>query len=269
MSFSYHLVGNPEGLEPELSLLWDLGCNGIEERPGKEGDPDEVIAYFSERLEIPLNGTWQEQDDVDWVNEYFEGLEPIYLEKLIIAPTHVELDEPAKAGKQVIWLNPGMAFGTGHHETTYLALADIEQRDFAGKSVLDVGAGSGILAIAAEMFGAETIEGLDNDPITIEIAEENAKANNTPKCRFYCKLLDDSYPSEAYDMVLANIYAEVHVDLATQYNRILKDGGELVTTGIMAEKLDMVLEALGKYFEITSVTEKGNWRLVAGVKKSV
>jgi len=261
MSFSYHLVGTPEGLEPEISLLWDLGCNGVEERTG------EVVAYFTERQEIPLNGTWQEQDDVDWVKDYFDGLEPIYLEKLIIAPTHVDL-EPSD-NQKIIWLNPGMAFGTGHHETTYLALQDMEKRDFAGKSVLDVGAGSGILAIAAEMFGAETIEGLDNDPITIEIAEENAKANNTPKSRFYCKLLDDSYPNQAYDTVLANIYAEVHVDLAEQYNRILKDGGELVTTGIMAEKLDMVLEALGKYFEITSVTEKGNWRLVAGIKKAV
>ena len=259
MSFSYHLKGNPEGLEPEISLLWDLDCNGVEERQ------DEVVAYFTDRLEIPLNGTWQEQDDVDWVEEYFQGLEPIFLEKLIIAPTHVEL-EPS-ATQKIIWLNPGMAFGTGHHETTYLALQDLEQRNFAGKSVLDVGAGSGILAIAAEMFGAETIEGLDNDPITIEIAEENAKANNTPKSRFYCKLLDDSYPSQAYDMVIANIYAEVHVDLAAQYDRILKDGGEVITTGIMAEKLDMVLESLGKYFEITSVTEKGNWRLVAGVKK--
>ncbi len=260
MSFSYHLVGTPEGLEPEISLLWDLGCNGVEEKDG------EVIAYFTDRHEIPLNGTWQEQDDVDWIQEYFEGLEPIFLEKLIIAPTHVEL-EPSET-QQIIWLNPGMAFGTGHHETTYLALADLEQRDFAGKSVIDVGAGSGILAIAAELFGAEKIEGLDNDPITIEIAEENAKANNTPKSRFYHKLLDDSYPTAAYDMVIANIYAEVHVQLIEQYTRILKEDGELIITGIMAEKLDMVLDVVGKYFDITSTTAKNNWRLVSGVKKA-
>ena len=260
MSFSYHLKGTPETLEVEIAELWDMGCVGVEEREG------EVVVFFTDRLEIPLNGTWQEQDDVDWIKEYFDGLEPIFLEKLIIAPTHVELEPTPQ--QQIIWLNPGMAFGTGHHETTYLALQDLEQRDLKGTSVLDVGAGSGILAIAAEKFGAETIEGLDNDPITIEIAEENAQANNTPKARFYHKLLDDSYADASYDIVLANIYAEVHVELVAHYSRILKEGGALVITGIMAEKLDMVLEAISPYFEITSTTAKNNWRLVSGVKKS-
>ena len=118
---------------------------------------------------MPLKGFWQEVKNINWLEAYYKNLKPIFLKRLIIAPTHCTVS--SNEGRRVLWLNPGMAFGTGHHETTKLALEALEAIDLEDKCVLDVGSGSGILVIAADLLGAKNSLGIDNDIQTIPVAE--------------------------------------------------------------------------------------------------
>ena len=252
MSEAFRIKGTFEALETNLDSLWNLGCEGVWQ------DNDEVVAYFSERLDLPLEGSWERVDDDAYVERYYADLKPVYLEKLVIAPTHTEVS--LKAGQKPLWLDPGMAFGTGHHETTKLALQALESVELFKKDVLDVGAGSGILAIAADLLGAARAYGVDNDPETLGVAEEN-RVLNSSRATFVIGTVQDT-PSDSADVVAANLFAELHVQLASEYYRVLRKGGWLFVTGIMNEKLEAVLAALAPQFEIDRVVQEGEWSLV-------
>ncbi|MEZ4605654.1 MAG: 50S ribosomal protein L11 methyltransferase [Deinococcales bacterium] len=163
-----------------------------------------------------------------------------------------------------MWLEPGMAFGTGHHETQ-MALESLEKLNLKDCSVFDLGTGSGILAIAAMMLGAKQAFGIDNDPITIPIAAENAEINGA-KVDFavgdLSVLPDHGIQDHSFDIFIANIYAEVHAELAQDYKRLLKPGGLLIVTGIMKEKRDIAFKPLSQYFSDLKVMSKGEWLLI-------
>ena len=244
--------GELENLEAETSLLWEAGCLGI----AQEGD--EVVAYFSEPVALPLEGTWQEAEETDYLAAYYAELESVYLERLVVAPTHCEVSPNGK--QRVLWLDPGMAFGTGHHATTHLALAALEKFELKDKRVLDVGAGSGILTIAADLLGAAEATGIDIDPLTLPVAEEN-RALNRSKATFRLGTFDDTV-SEGFDIVTANLFAELHVDFASAYRRALRPGGWLLATGILDERLDLARDALSAHLTIHSVEYKEEWALI-------
>src|SRR5690606_15393732 len=111
----------------------------------------------------------------DYVAEYQEGLEPVRVGRLVVAPSHRKVE--AADADVIIWLDPGSAFGTGHHETTRLALDALGRLDLLGRSVLDVGSGTGLLTIAADVLGAASAYGVDVDAATIPVARENARRN--------------------------------------------------------------------------------------------
>lgn len=248
MSLTFRLKGNFDSLEPEAALLWEAGCQGIVE----EGD--ELVAYFAEHIELPLPGHWQEREDQDWIAAYYAALQPIVLEKLIIAPSHIDSAALSPTPEQrLLRLDPGMAFGSGHHATTYLALQALEHLDLSGKRVLDVGAGSGILAIAADALGAAQAQGCDIDPQTLRVAQENAQ-HNASKAEFRLGSLDADSPAHSADILLANLYAELHVQLAPHYAQVLPSGGLLLATGILAERLPMVTEALEPFFSMEAIS---------------
>lgn len=252
---AFRMKGALESLELETSLLWEAGCGGIVQ----EGD--DIVAYFDAQIDLPLTGCWQQVEDTDWLAEYYASLKPVELKRLIIAPTHCEVTPQAE--QRVLWLDPGMAFGTGHHETTRLALAHLEGLELSGKTVLDVGTGSGILAIAASLLSAGRVLAVDTDPLTLPVAEQNRELNGAD-VSFRVGTLDETVASHSIDVLVANLFAELHVDLMANYWRVLKSGGRLLLTGILLERLPLVLAAIETNFADIEVAEDGDWALVQG-----
>ena len=258
MSLEFRLRGNLEDLEAESVILWDAGCTGLMQ------DGDEVVAYFESRVDLPLEGRWQEVEEQDWLGAYYAELQPVVLARIIVAPTHCDI---APEGHKVLWLDPGMAFGTGHHETTRLALQALEQLELSGKRVLDVGAGSGILAIAADLLGAGEALGIDIDADTVPVAEKNAHLNES-QATFTAGTLYQTTRDADVDVVVANLYAELHVHLAAEYARVLVPHGNLLVTGILGDRVPLVEDALAGQFEVTSVQREGDWALLQARKRA-
>ena len=256
MSEVFRFTGSLD--DPATDQLWALGCEGLWQ------DGAEVVASFPEKLELPLDGTWEAPDDEDYLQRYFESLRPVYLEHLVIAPTHAEVT--LHAGQKPLWLDPGMAFGTGHHETTRLALSALESLNLTAKDILDVGAGSGILAIAADLLGAKSSHGVDIDAETLPVAEVNTKLNRVRATFAFGTLQDE--PEGCADVVVANLFAELHVILAGEYRRVVREDGRLFVTGILVEKLDSVHEALTPLFTVTDTVTDGEWALVKAVPRA-
>ncbi len=240
-----------DNLDYILDGLWLKGCTAIQE------NNNEIIAFFNKQIDLEITGEWQNVDTKDYIAEYYDKLEPIHLNRLVIAPTHriVKLNSP----KRVLWLDPGMAFGSGHHETTRMALENLEKHDLRSKIVLDLGAGSGILAIAADLLAAKKVLGIDNDPLTIPVAKTNNILNST-RVEFKEATIE-SIDTNFADLIIANIYAEVHEILIKDYLRVLKAGGRLIITGIMISKLENLEKIFVKDFKIKSRT-LGEWAIV-------
>ncbi|WP_034383389.1 50S ribosomal protein L11 methyltransferase [Deinococcus sp. YIM 77859] len=269
----YHLPGTLDTREADLDLLWEAGATGLEERAGV------IRAYFDARTELPAgvaDGEWREEADQDWLAEFKRTLRPVRAGRVTIVPPW--LREETEAGQLPLVIEPGMAFGTGHHATTRLAVEALSALDLAalgpegqGARVLDVGTGSGVLAIAAALLGASFALGVDIDPVTIPVARENAESNGVPaqRVRFEEGTLGEApltLPEEgvdAYDVVVANLYAELHDLLAGEYAAHLVPGGVLVLTGILTVKLPLVGAALRREgFGDIQETLEGEWALV-------
>lgn len=249
MSAAFRLSGASEA---DVALLWDYGCQGTLQ----EGE--DTVAYFAAELELPLAGQWEQVTDKDYLASYYADLTPIYLKHLVVAPTHTSVT--LRAGQKPLWLDPGMAFGSGHHETTRMALEALESQPLSGKTVLDVGAGSGILAIAATLLGAANVSGIDIDPLTLPVAQANATLNRAA-ATFEEATLDKLYDGSA-DVIAANLYAELHMLLAPDYARVLRSNGVLIITGILNERLAGVREAVNALFTETSLRQEHEWSLL-------
>ncbi|GMA14992.1 50S ribosomal protein L11 methyltransferase [Deinococcus metallilatus] len=269
----YHLPGTFGTREADLDLLWTAGATGLEERAGI------IRAYFDARTDLPpqvSDGDWREEADQDWLAEFKRTLRPVRAGRVTIVPPW--LREEVEAGQLPLVIEPGMAFGTGHHATTRLAVEALSDLNLAtlgpegtGARVLDVGTGSGVLAIAAALLGARFAFGVDIDPITIPIARENAEVNGVPagRVRFEEGTLGEdalTFPEEdvdAYDVLVANLYAELHDLLAGDYAAHLVPGGPLVLTGILTVKLPLVRAALEREgFGDVQETLDDEWALV-------
>ena len=218
----YQLRGSLEELDDLTPALWDAGCTGLEERDGQ------LIAYFEGRTELPFDGAWLEADDTDWLAAYRASLHPVRIGGVTINPTGETLNVPAD--QIVINLEPGLAFGTGQHETTRLAIDALQRLELHGKRVLDVGAGSGILGIVAAKLGA-VVTGVDNDPSTVSVALDNATRNHS-SATFQAGTLETI--EGTYDVLVCNLFAELHDLLMPQYRLHLEPDGRLLMTGILA-----------------------------------
>jgi ribosomal protein L11 methyltransferase len=233
--------------------LWDRGATAL------AIDGDDLVAYFDAVRALPPGGSWETVDEVDHVAAYFAGLEPVDVPPLMVAPTHRSvLLEP---GRKVVWLDPGMAFGTGHHESTRLALAALGARDLFGARVLDVGSGSGLLAIAADALGARDAVGIDDDAAAIAVADCNARLNRS-RARFVRGDVRADMPDGPFDVIVANLYAELHVELMPSYAAALVPGGTLLLSGIQAAKRDAVTAAVRPPLRVADRVAEGEWWLV-------
>lgn len=183
---------------------------------------------------------FHEQDwSVSW-REFFGVVETGG--RIVVVPSWLEHE--ARADQIVIRLDPGQAFGTGHHESTRLCLGGMEAALAPGSTVLDVGTGSGILAIAAVFLGASEVTGIDIDPIAVEVARENALENGVAdRIGLHPGALDEAH-DQRYDMVVANINREANKALANAFAKALKPGGALLLSGFLAEDAATVEEAM-------------------------
>lgn len=206
-------------------------------------------------------------EDKDWINNWKEYFHQFYVDDILITPSW----EPVKSkdqGKLLIQIDPGTAFGTGMHETTQLCIRQIRKYVTEETVLLDVGTGSGILSIAALKLGAARALGTDLDPCAIRASMENMEVNEIPQEKFQVlegNLIDDRGVQEQvgygqYDMVTANILAEVLVPLTPVVAQCIKKGGIYITSGIIEEKESVVVNAVrAAGFEVLEVTRQGDW----------
>ena len=273
----------PSSNEMVSSLLFDLGTTGtitMEE----SADQLKLGAYFEENVEphgiaraikAEFARAGREQDllavsfsavaDADWMQKWKEGFEPTAIgEQLLVAPSW---RLPADAeGREVIQIDPGMAFGTGTHETTRLCLELIE-RYWRGGSLLDVGTGTGILAIAAALLQPDSrIIAIDVDPVAVEVARENIAINRVTNQVSVLEEQPGNLGGQIFDVVVANLTAEVIVDLMGELANCVKPEGWMILSGILNELGDDVeRSALEAGFEITERQKAGEWSaIVAG-----
>lgn len=197
-----------------------------------------------------------ELDSADWENEWRKYYAPIDLGGIVIVPAWMKA--PPSGGKPV-YIEPGMAFGTGNHETTSMCLELMQRVGLEGATVLDMGCGSGILGVAAAVLGAARVVLSDIDPQAIEAAKGNAELNRvSAKCEFVCGDLDAA--SVRADAVIANITADVLIRLAETARAALGSGGKLILSGIINARADDVLGAYADGFDLVERRQKGEWQ---------
>ena len=199
-------------------------------------------------------------DDQDWMAEWKKGWEPILIgERLMICPSW-KREQVADTDRVVVEIDPGMAFGTGTHETTRGCLEMLE-RHWRGGSLLDVGTGTGILAIAAlKLFPEARVLGFDVDPEAIEVARENAAINGVAEELEIEVNRLASYHDQKFDVVLANLTADVIIPLAPEFPLVTEAGGTLIVSGILREQGDDVQRALAPHgFSVLEDKPDGEW----------
>ena len=213
---------------------------------------------------VTIAGTVSE---ADWADQWKKYYHPIHTGKRLVIVPVWESYEP-KDGEVVVLMDPGMAFGTGTHETTRLCAAMLEQFEPAGKRVLDVGCGSAILAIAAAKLGADQAFACDIDPESIKVARRNCELNATPNVTCEVSDLLADVPEGKYDIILANIVADIIIRLAPDAPEYLADGGVMIVSGIIVERADEVKAALSAAgFEVVAERTENGW-LCAAVRRA-
>ncbi len=222
------------------------------------------------RLDIETEGVCDE----DWANNWKQYYKPFNIgERVFIRPEWVECSTPE--GRVALTMNPGHLFGTGTHDTTQMCMMEIEKLVKGGEKVLDLGCGSGILSVLALLLGAEKAVAVDIDPAAPETVGENLTLN--PQCKDRCEVYVGDVTSDpelhkkigkGYDLVVANIVADVIISICGAAYSSLRDGAIFVTSGIISSRADEVLEALRNAgFEIISQRSQNDWRCITSIKK--
>ena len=215
-----------------------------------------------------------ETEDVDWVNNWKQYFHQFYVDDILIIPSWEEVKAKDK-DKMVIHIDPGTAFGTGMHETTQLCIRQIRKYVTKNTRILDVGCGSGILGMLALKFGAAYSVGTDLDPCAIEATHENMEANGISKDWYEVmigniiddKSVQDHVGYECYDIVVANILADVLVGLTPVIVNQLKKGGIYITSGIIDDKEQDVVDAVkAAGLQVLDVAYQGEWVCVTAKK---
>lgn len=213
-------------------------------------------------------------EDVDWVNNWKEYFHQFYIDDILVIPSWENV-EAKDSDKMVIHIDPGTAFGTGMHETTQLCIRQLKKYVTEDTEILDVGCGSGILGMLALKFGAKHSVGTDLDPCAIDATYENMDNNGISRDQYEVmigniiddKAVQDKVGYEKYDIVAANILADVLVPLTPVIIHQMKKGGIYITSGIIEDKEDVVVKAVKEAgLEVLAVNHQGEWVSVTARK---
>ena len=213
-------------------------------------------------------------EDVDWVNNWKQYFHQFTIDDVLIIPSWEDV-QPEDEDKMIIHIDPGTAFGTGMHETTQLCIRQIKKYVTEDTEILDVGCGSGILGMLALKFGAKHSTGTDLDPCAIDATHENMEVNGISRDQYRVmigniiddKEVQDQVGYDRYDIVAANILADVLVPLTPVILNHLKTGGIYITSGIIEEKEETVVEAVkAAGLEVLEVNHQGEWVSVTARK---
>lgn len=266
-------------------LTWDFADINVLEHKGKvavvkayfseEDNIESVLKYIDEKMkELKELGIdtgvakieSEKMYEEDWANNWKKYYKPTKIgERIVVKPTWEEYQ--AKEDELVLELDPGMAFGTGTHETTRMCIQALDKYVEKDSTVFDVGCGSGILAIAAAKLGAKKAVGVDLDPVAVESAKENVGFNNLDNIEILYGNLVEVIDGKA-DIVVANIIAEIICILTEDVKRVLKEDGYFITSGIIHDRVEMVTNALEKTgFEVLEVNKDGEWNCIVAKLK--
>ena len=213
-------------------------------------------------------------EDVDWVNNWKQYFHQFYIDDILVIPSWENV-EAKDSDKMVIHIDPGTAFGTGMHETTQLCIRQLKKYVTEDTEILDVGCGSGILGMLALKFGAKHSVGTDLDPCAIDATYENMDNNGISRDQYEVmigniiddKAVQDKVGYEKYDIVAANILADVLVPLTPVIIHQMKKGGIYITSGIIEDKEDVVVKAVKEAgLEVLEVNHQGEWVSVTARK---
>ena len=249
-----------------------------------EEDEDKEKMLQAVREELKEIGTYvnvgsmeieeSQTEDVDWVNNWKQYFHQFTIDDVLIIPSWEDV-QPEDEDKMIIHIDPGTAFGTGMHETTQLCIRQIKKYVTEDTEILDVGCGSGILGMLALKFGAKHSTGTDLDPCAIDATHENMDVNGISRDQYRVmigniiddKEVQDQVGYDRYDIVAANILADVLVPLTPVILNHLKTGGIYITSGIIEEKEETVVEALkAAGLEVLEVNHQGEWVSVTARK---
>jgi len=247
----------------ETPLWQNVTINALFDSGADQGHIENTLLELCDTkvlsFEVLANRAWEDECKKDFHTMQFG-------EQIWICPSWEESAElPDNA--VVIDMDPGLAFGTGTHQTTDLCLQYLDENPPEGLSAIDYGSGTGILAIAAAKLGALKVAAIDNDPQAVLATKDNVSNN---QCDEVITILhsDDNTPLEACDLLIANILANPLVSLAPMFSGLVKSGGRIVLSGILEEQLEMILEAYKEDFSQLEVKQKDEWCRVSGIRKN-
>lgn len=276
----------PDGPEDDgiayLSFFVEEKEDGSLEVNGMPATVDEILASVTAELEDLRQWmeigegtvTVDETEDIDWINNWKQYFHQFYIDDILVIPSWEEVKEEDKE-KMTLHIDPGTAFGTGMHETTQLCIRQLRKFIQEDTVLLDVGTGSGILGILSLMFGAKKVVGTDLDPCAVPAVADNLAANGVNPDAFTMmigniiseKEVQDKVGYECYDIVVANILADVLVPLTPVIVNQMKKGGIYITSGIIDDKEETVVNAVkAAGLEVLEVTYQGEWVSVTARK---
>lgn len=212
-----------------------------------------VLGMLADMIDVVPRFRIEAVEDKDWEREWMKNFHPIQFgHKLWIVPSWHEAPDDRAVN---ILLDPGLAFGTGTHATTALCLGWLDQADLKGKYVIDYGCGSGILAIAAALLGAERVIGVDTDPQALEATRANARRNGVEVEAY----LPADCPTDPCDLLIANILAGPLQNLAPRFANLCKSGAELVLSGVLQTQAEDVADSYQSWFAMQPAITKDDW----------
>ncbi|MBO5299866.1 MAG: 50S ribosomal protein L11 methyltransferase [Clostridia bacterium] len=229
-------------------------------------NPAEAAEYLRERFTlsgIEYKCEIGSVDESDYAEAWKQYYKPLHIgEKIVVVPEWEEYEK--QDGELILTLDPGMAFGTGSHETTSLCVEVLQKIVKPGDNVLDVGCGSGILSIASLILGADNVKAFDIDPNAVKVSKENAKLNTYSGTldAETANILNDRTPIEGkkYNVIVANIVADIIIRLCSFIGEHLAEGGTFITSGIITERRDDVIAAFNENgFTVVEENEKRGW----------
>lgn len=215
-----------------------------------------------------------ETEDEDWINNWKQYFKQFYIDDILFIPSWEKVEDDANE-KLVIHIDPGTAFGTGKHETTQLCIRELRNHVKSGDRILDVGTGSGVLAMLALKFGAKSVFATDLDPCSVDACKDNFFKNGLKNADFNLiigniiddKNVQDKAGYEVYDVVVANILADILIPLTPAAVAAMKKDGVFITSGIIEGREKDVADAMKNAgLEILDIKAQGEWRCVVGKK---